>query len=154
MRHKITRARPVLQILLPAALALGIAAPAAAATREIDLATPAQALAYCQSGKMPGSDIAYINGGPKLVQYGPSSNCAQKVAKKIDVKKAILASGKHVAECNLSSPAKAITFCNDGGMGEYDIGYVTGKVGKTISGPGYGCVVNFSSSSIGNAICR
>jgi hypothetical protein len=39
-------------------------------------------------------------------------------------------------------------------MGEWDIDYISGKVGKTINGPGYGCDVNFSTSSIGNAVCK
>jgi hypothetical protein len=142
--------------VLSAAIAFGItaAAPASAATKEVNLATPAQALAYCKSGRMPGSDIAYVNGGPGLVQYGPTDHCKQRVPNTIPIKKAIRIVGKRASECNLASPGQAITFCNDGGMGEYDIAYILGKVGKTISGPGYGCVVNFSTSSIGNAICK
>jgi hypothetical protein len=155
MQRKITIARPVAAaLLLSAAMAFGIVARASAATKEVNLATPAQALAYCKSGKMPGSDIAYINGGPGLVQYGPTEHCKQRVPNTIPIKKAIRIVGKIASECNLSPPGQAITFCDSGAMGEYDIDYVSGKVGKTISGPGYGCVVNFSTSSIGNAVCK
>ncbi len=156
MRCSMNKSAPVFGRLMQAALALGIGAAgqASAATKEVTLATPAQALTYCQSGKMPGSDIAYINGGPGLVQYGPSNSCAQKVATKITVTKAIQVNGKRVSECNLSPEAQALTFCNDGEMGEWDIDYIKGKIGKTINGPGYGCTVNDSTSGIANAICK
>jgi hypothetical protein len=156
MHRNLISARSARAALLSAAAALGIivAAAASAATHEVDLATASQALAYCKSGKMPGSDIAYINGGPGLVQYGPNEHCKQRIPTDIAIKKAVQFNGKHASECNLSSAAQATAFCNGGSMGEYDIDYINGKVGRTISGPGYGCVVNYSSSSIGNAVCR
>ena len=141
-----------------AALATGMlasaATPAAATTREVTLATSDQALTYCQSGKMPSGDVAYISGGPGLVQYGPDQSCAQQVAKKIAIAKAVQVVGSKVSECKLAGASKAISFCQSGSMGEWDIDYISGKVGKTLSGPGYGCVVNRSTSSIGNAVCR
>jgi hypothetical protein len=103
---------------------------------------------------MPAGDIAYIAGGPGLVQYGPDQSCAQQVATKIKVAKSIQVVGTRVSECKLASATKAIAFCQSGAMGEWDIDYISGKVGKTLNGPGYGCVVNHSTSSIGNAICR
>jgi hypothetical protein len=139
--------------IVAVAIALGATA-ASAATAEVTLASSSQALTYCQSGKMPSGDIAYIAGGPGLVQYGPGSDCTQAVATKISVKKAIEVSGSKVKECKLVNATTAVTFCNSGSMGEWDIDYISGKVGKTISGPGYGCVVNDSTSSIGNAICK
>jgi hypothetical protein len=39
-------------------------------------------------------------------------------------------------------------------MGERHIDYISGKVTKTLPGPGYRCVVNFSTSTISKAICR
>jgi hypothetical protein len=138
-------------------VALGMAfdqASAASATREVTLATSDQALAYCQSGKMPGGDIAYIAGAPGLAQYGPDSSCAQQVPTKGAVRKAVQVVGSKVSECKLQGAKKAVLFCQDGSMGEWDIDYISGKVGKTLSGPGYGCVVNNSNSSIGNAICK
>lgn len=127
---------------------------AAKPIREVTLATAAQALTYCQSGKMPSGDIAYIAGGPGLVQYGPDQNCVQQVPTKGAITKSIQVLGARISECKLASAAKAIQFCNSGAMGEWDIDYIAGKVGKTINGPGYGCTVNFSTSSIGNAVCR
>ncbi|MGH6888288.1 MAG: hypothetical protein ACREHF_03680 [Rhizomicrobium sp.] len=149
--------------IVSAALALGVVfaqAPAAAkgivtpGAKEVTLATPDQALAYCQSGKMPGGDIAYINGPAGMSQYGPDSNCVQQVPTKTAVKKAVRVVGNRVSECKLESPRKALLFCQSGAMGEWDIDYVSGKVGKTISGPGYGCVVNYTTSSVGNAVCK
>lgn len=138
-----------------AAFALSIAASgqASAATKEVTLASASQALAYCKSGKMPSNDVAYINGAGGLAQFGPGASCAQKAATS-PAKKAVEVKGKRVLECNLSAAKAAVTFCNSGAMGEWDIAYISGKVGRTISGPGYGCGVNFSTSSIGNAICR
>jgi hypothetical protein len=147
--------------IVSAAFVLGVAAAPATAKEiiltsptEVILATPAQALAYCQSGKMPGSDIAYIAGPGGLAQYGPSSSCAQQVPAKTAVTKSIEVVGSRVRECNLVGAKNAIQLCQNGGVGEWDIDYIAGKVGKTLSGPGYGCTVNFSTSSIGNAICR
>lgn len=133
----------------------GFAVPAAArGIREVTLATSDQALTYCQSGKMAAGDIAYIAGGPGLVQYGPDQSCAQQVATNIKVTKSIQVVGTRVSECRLASAKNAVLFCQSGAMGEWDIDYISGKVGKTLNGPGYGCVVNRSTSSIGNAICR
>lgn len=142
--------------IVAAALALGLAAPsqAFAAAKEVALPTPAQALTYCMSGKMLPSDIAYIAGPPGLAQYGPGSSCAQQVPVKTSLKKSLQITGKRVSECKLAGTAEALRFCQSGAMGEYDIAYIAGKVGKTLSGPGYGCVVNFSTSSIGNSICK
>lgn len=150
--------------IVSAALVLAMAgfgeAPASAkemlrpTIQEVILATPDQALAYCQSGKMPAGDIAYIAGAPGLAQYGPDQSCVQQVPTKIAVSQAIKVVGDHVKLCRLVGARKAIAFCQNGGVGEWDIDYVSGKVGKTLSGPGYGCVVNFSTSTIGNAICR
>ena len=147
--------------IVSAAFALGMAqAPAAAkvivpsATKEVALASPDQASAYCESGKMPAGDIAYINGAAGTVQYGPDQNCVQQVPTKISIKKAIQVVGTKVSECKLQSPKRSILFCQQGGIGEFDIDYVSGKVGKTISGPGYGCTIGFSTSGIGNAICK
>ncbi len=136
-------------------LTLGVALPrqASAAIKEVDLAPPAAAMTYCQSGKMPSGDIAYILGAAGFSQYGPGSSCAQQTPTG-KVKKAILANGKRVKECNLVNVKEARTFCQSGAMGNYDIDYIAGKVGRTIAGPGYGCVVNYSSSIIGNALCK
>lgn len=103
---------------------------------------------------MPGADIAYIAGPGGLAQYGPNSSCAQQVPAKTTVTKSIEVVGNHVRECNLAGAKKAVQFCQNGGVGEWDIDYIAGKVGKTLSGPGYGCTVNFSTSSIGNAVCK
>ena len=144
--------------IVSAALVLGIAgfgaSSAAATTREVILATADQALAYCQSGKMLSGDIAYIAGGPRIVQYGPDQNCAQQVAKKITVSKAVQAVGSEISECRLATAATALSFCQGGSMGEWDIDYIRGRIGKTVNGPGYGCTVNHSTSSIGNAVCK
>jgi hypothetical protein len=144
--------------IVSAALVLGMACfggPAAAGgIREVTLATSDQALTYCQSGKMPAGDIAYIAGSAGLVQYGPDQNCVQQVATKIKVSKSVQVVGTRVSECRLATAKRAVPFCQGGSMGEWDIDYISGKVGKTLSGPGYGCVVNYSTSSIGNAICR
>lgn len=141
-----------------AALVLGVACfavPASAGTtREVILATPDQALAYCQSGKMPSGTVAYIAGGPGLVQYGPDQSCAQSVPTKVKITKAVQVVGTKVSECRLASATIAVPFCQSGTMGEWDIDYISGKVGKTLSGPGYGCGVGYSTSSIGNAICK
>jgi hypothetical protein len=141
--------------IVSAALVLGIAVPAAAKSiREVTLATPDQALAYCQSGKMPAGDIAYIAGAPGLAQYGPDQDCAQQVPTKGNITKSVQLVGTKVSECTLAGSKKAIAFCQSADMGEWDIDYISGKVGKTLNGPGYGCDVNFSTSSIGNGICK
>jgi hypothetical protein len=144
--------------IVSAALALGIAGFAVPATakgmREVALATSDQALAYCQSGKMPAGDVAYVAGGPGLVQYGPDQNCAQQVITKGKITKAVQVVGTKVSECKLASSKNAVPWCESGAMGEWDIDYISGKVGQTLNGPGYGCDVNFSTSSIGNAVCK
>jgi hypothetical protein len=145
-------------VIVSAALALGVAGFASAATakgiREVTLASTDQALAYCQSGKMPANDIAYITGGPGLVQYGPSQSCAQQVLTKGKVTKAVQVVGTKVSECKLARSAPAIQFCQSGAMGEWDIDYISGKVDLALGGPGYGCDVGQTTSSIGNAICK
>ena len=144
--------------IVSAALVLGIAGfgvPASAkGIKEVTLATTDQALAYCQSGKMPSGDIAYIAGGPGLVQYGPGQNCQQQVPTKGNITKSVQVVGTKVSECKLASAKQAIAFCQSGSMGEWDIDYISGKVGRTLNGPGYGCNVNFSTSTIGNAVCK
>lgn len=147
-------ARIVSAVLVLGMAGFGSPASAGKGIREVTLAMPDQALAYCQSGKMPSGDIGYIAGGPKLVQYGPDQNCVQQVATKIRVTKSVQVVGTRVSECKLASATAAIAFCQSGGMGEWDIDYISGKVGKTLNGPGYGCNVNYSTSSIGNAVCR
>jgi hypothetical protein len=150
--------------IVSAAVVLGIAGfavPAAAGVsaaakgiREVTLATPDEALAWCQSGKMPAGDIAYIAGGPGLAQYGPDQDCVQQVPTKGNVTQSVQVVGTKVSVCKLASSKKAIAYCQSGDMGEWDIDYISGKVGKTLSGPGYGCDVGYSTSSIGNAICK
>jgi len=144
--------------VVTAALVLGLAgfgvSASAKGIREVTLASSDQALAYCQSGKMPANDVAYVAGGPSLVQYGPSQSCAQQVATKGKISKAIQVVGTKVSECKLAKSKQAVPFCQDGAMGEWDIDYIAGKVGQTLNGPGYGCDVNFSTSTIGNAICK
>lgn len=133
----------------------GFAVPVAAkGIREVTLATTDQALTYCQSGKMPGGDIAYIAGSPGLAQYGPDQNCQQQVPTKGRITKSVQVVGTKVSECKLAGSKAALQFCQSGSMGEWDIDYIAGKVGTTLSGPGYGCVVNQSTSNIGNAICK
>jgi hypothetical protein len=96
---------------------------------------------------------AYITGGPGLVQEPPTS-CTQAVVKKIKVSQALEAKGKKVKECTLVSPTTALSFCNSGSMGTYNIDYIRGYAGHTISGPGYGCTIGYSTSSIGTALCK
>jgi hypothetical protein len=145
-------------MLVSAVLVLGMAGfavPAAAKPiGEVPLASADQALAYCQSGKMKAGDIAYIAGGPGLVQYGPDQSCAQQVATKGKLTKAIQIVGTKVSECKLANAKKAVAFCQSGAMGEWDIDYITGKVSMAVSGPGYGCGVGVTTSSIGNAVCK
>ncbi len=136
------------------ALALTISLDAQAATKEIVLASPSQALAFCQSGKMKTYDIDYINGTGGLAQSGPGYNCTQQIPTGTGVGNAILVNGSKVKECKLANAKQAVLFCQDGGMGTYDIAYISGKVDHTISGPGYGCTVGFSTSGIGNALCK
>jgi hypothetical protein len=121
---------------------------------ETNLATPSQALTYCQTGGMPAGDVDYFGGAGGLAQYGSAKSCAQQVPAKGKVKKAIVVNGNTVAECKLSTAKQALAFCNSGAMGTWDIDYIGGKVGQTISGPGYGCEVNSSTSSIGQALCN
>ncbi len=143
--------------MLSAAFVLGVTAAgqASAATKEINLASPTQALAYCRSGKMPTNDIAYIAGQGGLAQYGPGANCAQAVPAKGKVGKAIEVTPMNkVMECTMQTATKSLAFCTDGEMGEWDIDYIAGKVGVSISGPGYGCEIGVSTSSLGNAVCK
>ena len=140
--------------ILSAAMGLGLMASAQAAVKEITLASPAQALAYCKAGNMMPADIAYFAGAGGLAQYG-SKGCPQQVPPHGTVANALGLKGKNkVTECSMASPAQALKFCNSGAMGTYDIDYISGKIGRTLSGPGYGCVVNYSSVSLGNAVCK
>ena len=102
---------------------------------------------------MPAKDVAYFNGTAGEAQFGPSANCVQMVPTGT-IKKAIAVTGKKVAECTLVNAKTATLFCNDGGMGEYDIAYIKGKVAEVEAGQGYGCSNNQTSLSIGNAICK
>jgi hypothetical protein len=88
------------------------------------------------------------------MQLGPGGLCAQVFAGGVGIRKSIWVKDKRALQCNLSSAAQAIAFCNGGGMGRDDVAYIPGKAGTTFSGPGYGCVVNLSSSSIAHAICK
>ncbi|HEX3667384.1 MAG TPA: hypothetical protein VHU23_19335 [Rhizomicrobium sp.] len=157
MSHSINKSSSAFA-LLSAALVVSVAGftvPAAAKpVREVTLATTDQALAYCQSGKMPAGDVAYIAGGPGLVQYGPDQSCAQSVPTKGKITKAVQVVGSKVSECKLANAKKAVPFCESGSMGEWDIDYISGKVGETLNGPGYGCDVNFSTSGIANGVCK
>jgi hypothetical protein len=121
---------------------------------EITLASPAQALAYCQAGSMGANDIAYINGANGLAQYGSAKNCAQQIPAKGKVSTALEVNGSTVSECKLVTAKEAVTLCNDGDLGEWNIDYIAGKIGYTISGPGYGCNVGTSTSGIGTALCK
>ena len=125
-----------------------------AATKEIALAPPNLALKFCQSGKMKTNNIDYIAGTGGFAQFGPGYDCVQQVPTGTTITTAMSAVGKKVKECKLANAKSAILFCEDGGMGEYDIAYISGKINHTISGPGYGCSVGYSTSSIGNALCK
>ncbi len=131
----------------------GASAVAAPAPHEGFLVSAADALAYCKAGKLKAGAVAYINGSGGLAQFGPGTKCAQKVPAG-RVKTALVYKGTAVSSCPLAGPATAVSFCNSGAMGTYDIDYINGKVGLTISGPGYGCPVGTSTSGIGNALCN
>jgi hypothetical protein len=104
---------------------------------------------------MGANDIAYIAGTAGFAQYGPNANCAQAVPTKGKVTKTIEVNAKNkVMECTMSTATKAVAFCNSGQMGTWDIDYISGKVGMSISGPGYGCEIGVSTSSLGNAVCK
>ena len=137
-----------------AILAVGLGASGHALAKtpvEVDLASPAQALTYCQAGSLPTGSVAYFDGTAGDAQY--AKNCKQAVPTK-KVKEAILLKGSKVTSCKLASVADAITLCNNGGIGEYDIAYIAGPVATVIGGPGYGCSTNQTTLSIGNAICK
>ena len=154
MRFVKTSALRAAGVALGACLVLGAGAQAAQ-LQEITLATPDQALAYCKSGKMASGDVAYIAGTGGLAQFGPDQKCTQQVpSAKSRVSKAIEVKGKGVAECTMVAAKKATSFCNSGNMGTWNIDYIAGKVALTISGPGYGCGVGTSTSSIGTALCK
>jgi hypothetical protein len=143
--------------VLSAVLAFGVTTASQAKKSglvESNLASTDQALTYCQSGGMPAGDVAYISGAGGLSQYGSAKSCAQQTPKKGKVSKAIVVNGSTVAECKMASAKQALAFCNSGAMGTWDIDYIGGKVGQTVSGPGYGCSVNFSTSGIGQALCK
>ncbi|HTZ69403.1 MAG TPA: hypothetical protein VMB71_02030 [Acetobacteraceae bacterium] len=144
---------PVGMVAAAFAFSLTVPGVASAAPKEIGLASTSQALTYCQSGAMPANDVAYIAGAPGVVQYGPAKNCVQQVGKG-KIKKALYTKGKNVKECNLVSAQAAVSFCDSGEMGTWNIDYIKGKIDTTISGPGYGCGVGTSTSSIGTALCK
>jgi hypothetical protein len=135
------------------ALGAGVSVPALAkAPVEVNLASPAQALTYCKAGSLPKGDVAYFNGTAGDAQYA-KKKCAQAVPKN-KVRDALLVTGSTVSECKLASAAEAITLCNSGGIGEYDIAYIAGPAATVIGGPGYDCSTNQTTLSIGNAICK
>jgi hypothetical protein len=134
------------------ALCVGASAHALAATvTEVDLATPAQAKKFCKAGSLPKGGVAYFNGTAGDAQF--EKRCKQAVPTKA-VKDALQASGSTVSECKLATAKQAITLCNSGGIGEYDIAYIAGAPATVIGGPGYGCTTNQTSLSIGNAVCQ
>jgi hypothetical protein len=135
------------------ALALVAAGHVHAATvTEVDLATAAQAKKYCKSGDLPKGSVAYFNGTAGEAQFSPKK-CTQAVPTK-KVKDALLVTGSTVSECKLATAKQAITLCNAGGIGEYDIAYIAGAPATVIGGPGYGCTTNITTLSIGNAVCQ
>jgi hypothetical protein len=140
--------------IIAAVFALGVGASghaAAATATEVDLASPDQALAYCQAGSMTKGTVAYFNGPAGDAQY--AKKCAQAVPVK-KVKDALLVTGSTVSECELAPAKAAIALCVNGGMGYYDIAYIAGAPATVIGGPGYGCTTNQTTLSIGNAICK
>jgi hypothetical protein len=140
--------------LVAAALAVSLGASGhalAASATEVDLASPAQALTYCQAGSLPKGSVAYFTGTVGDAQY--AKKCAQAVPKK-KVTEALLVSGSTVSSCKLASAKDAIALCNNGGIGEYDIAYIAGPAATVIGGPGYNCTTNQTTLSIGNAICK
>jgi hypothetical protein len=133
------------------ALGAGAAVPALAASpTEVNLASSAQALAYCQGGSLAKGDTAYFNGYD--VQYG-DKKCKQGVPVK-KVKSALAVNGNTVSQCTLATAKQALKLCNSGGMGEWDIAYIAGPASTVVSGPGYGCSTNTTTLSIGNAVCQ
>jgi hypothetical protein len=141
--------------IIAAALAVGVGASGhalAAKATEVDLASPAQALTYCQAGSLPKGSVAYFNGTAGDAQFA-KKKCAQAVPTK-KVKEALLVTGSTVSSCALASAKDAIALCNNGGMGTYDIAYIAGPAATVIGGPGYGCSTNHTTLSIGNAICK
>jgi hypothetical protein len=138
-----------------AALTLALTASGharAATVTEVDLATSAQAKAYCKAGSLPKGSIAYFNGTAGDAQYA-TKKCTQAVPTK-KVKDALLVTGSTVSECKLATAKQAIALCNSGGIGEYDIAYIAGAAATVIGGPGYGCTTNQTTLSIGNAVCQ
>ncbi len=123
----------------------------AASASEVDLASSAQALAYCQAGSLSKGSVAYFNGTAGAAQY--AKKCAQAVPTR-KVKDALEVNGSTVSECKLASAKQAIALCNNGGIGFYDIAYIAGPAATVIGGPGYGCTTNQTTLSIGNAVCQ
>ena len=119
----------------------------AAAPTEVNLASSDQALAFCQGGTQKGT--AYFNGTE--AQF--TKKCAQAAPTK-RVAAALQVTGSTVSECKLATAKQAIALCNAGGIGLYDIAYVSGPALTVIGGPGYGCTTNQTTLSIGNAICK
>jgi len=143
---------------IAAAFALGIGASgqALAGAREATLASAEQALAYCQSGAMKYTDVAYFNGSAGEAQFGPNpkDKCAQKVPTTAKVIKALVVTGTTVSQCTLATAKRSQMLCNAGGIGEWDIDYILGPVATVIGGPGYGCGTSITTGGIGNAICK
>ena len=143
-----------------ASLVLGVtSAASAAAPHEVTLASASQALAFCQSGAMGVDNIDYIISPTGLVQFGPGYNCVQQAATKKNtptVHTAMLVSGSGaISECTVASAMPAVKLCEGGGLGEYDIAFISGPRYNTVGGRGYGCdIVVHKDGNIGNAICK
>jgi hypothetical protein len=139
--------------IVAAGLALGLCASgqalAAKTATEVNLASSAQALAFCQAGSLKG--VAYFSGTAGDAQF--VKKCTQAVPTK-SVKDALLVTGSTVSECKLATAKQAIALCNNGGIGTYDIAYIAGAPATVIGGPGYGCSTNQTTLGIGNAVCQ
>jgi hypothetical protein len=69
------------------------------------------------------------------MQLGPGGLCAQVFAGGVGIRKSIWVKDKRALQCNLSSAAQAIAFCNGGGMGRDDVAYTPGKPAQQSRAP-------------------
>lgn len=122
----------------------------AATTTEVQSASSAQALKYCEGGTQKG--VAYFNGSGAYVQY-VDRRCSQSDTKRTIIN-ALVVSGGTVFECKLATAEQAIKLCHHHGIGEWDIAYIRGPAITAIFGPGYGCTTGTTTPGIGAAICR
>jgi hypothetical protein len=146
---------PCSTALLFTMMALGMTAPGwAATTKEVALATSQEALSFCSSGATTAKED-YFAGPGGAVQFAYPF-CIQALLTVSKVRNAIVVSGANVSECRLAASKAATKFCNSGAMGTYDVDYIAGHVGETISGPGYGCAISVvgRSTTIGTALCQ